>query len=167
MNTKRLTLLKLNQSHKDDIQKLYQNNKVRKYLWWIKTTIEFDLIFKEFLNCDISEHYWSLQEIKSHQIIWLFSLTKYHSEDKFEISYQLDSNYWWKGYAFEAINTIIEFVFNEYNLSIVYAETQEKNKPSVWLLQKVWMNLDWKLVRHWESQLVFSLTKRDYFNSKL
>lgn len=167
MNTKRLALLKLNKSHKKDIQELYQDNKVRKYLWWIKTDAQFVWIFQGFLNCDISEYYWSLQETSSNKIIWLLSLTKYHSENKFEISYQLNSDYWWKGYAFEAINKIIDFSFNECNLSIVYAETQEKNKPSVWLLQKVGMKLDSRLVRHWENQLVFSLTKQDYFNSKL
>ena len=166
METKRLKIRQIITSDYENIFELYQNDKVRKYLWWVKNEKEFNESFDAFIAPKDNEFYWIILDKTNESFIWFISLSQYHETNDYEISYQLNDLYWWKWYAQEALLRILEFWFTELNLAEIYAETQIKNKPSIKLWQKVWMEVEWELVRHWEKQLVFFLSRNYFFSHK-
>lgn len=54
----------------------------------------------------------------------------------FTLGYTLDSLYWSKGYASEAIQALFQFMHEEYKFKLCLAHVYEDNKRSVHLLEK-------------------------------
>lgn len=59
------------------------------------------------------------------------------NEDKYDLGYCFHSAYHSRGYAYESINALIDYVGKEYNVSIFTAGTAIGNIPSCKLLEKL------------------------------
>ena len=54
-----------------------------------------------------------------------------------EVGYDLGRNYWGKGYATEAVSTLMNYGFNELHLNRIEARVVPKNEPSITLLERL------------------------------
>ena len=68
-------------------------------------------------------------------------------EDIAEISYIFDYDYWNKGYCTETCNKLIEVVFNNLNLKMIYANTLENNINSIKVLNKLGFSYKEKILK--------------------
>ncbi|NOU71295.1 GNAT family N-acetyltransferase [Paenibacillus sp. LMG 31458] len=71
-----------------------------------------------------------------NEFIGLVSLDK-HVDGGTEVSYEFLPTWWRSGYATEVLSQVINFSFNELELSRVIAETQTANAPSCRLLEQL------------------------------
>ena len=93
----------------------------------------------------------------TEQIIGICGL--HHSEDGIEISYMLFPAYWGFGLATEAVCASLNYGFNFLKLNRIVAITQEANRSSCKLLEKIGMNYTSTLFRFGEVQCVYTLTQ--------
>jgi [ribosomal protein S5]-alanine N-acetyltransferase len=84
------------------------------------------------------QQFWFIKENKSKKIIGSFGV---HSLDEYrgsvEIGYGLSPCYWGKGYFQEAVNIVLDHIFNDLHLHRVVARTFESNQASIKGLERV------------------------------
>lgn len=84
--------------------------------------------------------WWAIHLKENNQFIGEaglnLSLTKYKSGDVF---YALHPDFWGKGYATEAVETILHFSFVDLDLHRVTAEVATENEASIKLLERLGM----------------------------
>ncbi len=158
MKTDRTIFLKLNLTDYDDLLLLYGNEKVRKYLGGIVAKDEFDKKFNNFLSAKLPECYWIIREKETCSFVGILSITKHHDQMHYEISYELNPDFWGKGYGTEVVEKGIEFTFSKLGLKELYAETQKNNIQSINLLEKIGMKFVSETERFGEKQLIYSLS---------
>ncbi len=142
-----------------DILNLRKNTHVRKYLWWPVDEWSFDLQFREMLDTQELEIYFILRNKQDQKFIWILCVTKYHWSEDYELSYEINPDFWWKGYASEWCKKVLEYAFWSLWLAEIYAETQEKNIASIRLLEKLGFTKKDRLIRFDEWQGVYFLEK--------
>ncbi|MDO4168929.1 MAG: GNAT family N-acetyltransferase [Lachnospiraceae bacterium] len=139
--------LVLRRYRKDDAQQIYQNYgsdpKVNRYITWKPCqTLEGT---KDFIEMH-------LQQYRSNQAFYGWAITfndevigsigTYHFDEEnesCELGYNIGSNYWNQGIATEAVNKVLDFLFQRVGLHKVYASFHEKNTASGRVLEKVGM----------------------------
>lgn len=62
---------------------------------------------------------------------------KYNDEDKLCIIYHLLPEYWNKGYASEAVKSVLSYGFNKLNSQKIFALINKKNTSSIKLIEKI------------------------------
>ncbi|QTD40607.1 GNAT family N-acetyltransferase [Sporosarcina sp. Te-1] len=81
---------------------------------------------------------YSIIELESNSII---GSCGYNSLDfsnaKAEIGYDISKNYWGKGYATEAVRSLVDYAFNTLKFNRIEAKVQPENKNSIKVLQKL------------------------------
>lgn len=120
---------------------------VTKYLTWKPHPDPF--YTREYLEYiatkySMGEFYdWALIEKSSQKMIGTCGFTKFdfHSNSA-EIGYVLNPAYWGKGYATEAVNSVIEFGFKKLGLVRIEAKYIEGNNASRHVMEKVGMTYE-------------------------
>ncbi|MEK3907721.1 GNAT family N-acetyltransferase [Oceanobacillus sp. FSL W7-1309] len=140
-----------------DVKKLFLNEDVRKYLGGIRDEVSISGALNSMLNPPDNAFYWVVREKQKDKFIGLVSLGLHHDGILHEISYQLLPNWWGKGYGKEAVQLIIRFALNDLKLKKIVAETQSANKSSCKLLEKLGMQLEYKVIRFGAEQAVYSI----------
>lgn len=142
IQTKRLMLRKMDKCDANSLFAIWSNPKVTKYM-----NIEGFTRIKEaeemiaFLS-DLSERgeaiRYSILKKDSNTIIGSCGFNALNFEaGSAEIGYDLDSEFWNKGYGTEAVNSLVDYAFHQLNLKIIEAKVDSKNLPSIILLQKL------------------------------
>lgn len=149
----------LQQSDYIDVERIYENEKVREFLGGIRQEDSIRVIFEEMLNANRESFYWVVREKQSDSFIGLVSLDLHHEEVYQEISYQFLPHWWGRGYASEVVAVIIDFALNELHFSKVVAETQTANKDSCKLLERLGMKLERIVFRFGAEQSIYSIKK--------
>ena len=90
---------------------------MRKFLGGIRQENSIEVLLDEMLNSSDNSIYWVIREKDTDSFMGLVSLDPHHDGIYLEISYQLLPNWWGKGYATEVVQTIINYAFNELNLT--------------------------------------------------
>ncbi|MEO1295567.1 MAG: GNAT family N-acetyltransferase [Cyanobacteria bacterium J06636_16] len=98
--------------------------------------------------------FWVIRSYQK-QFLGVISLSKHYDSEDLEVSYQLMSDAWGKGFAQEALAKIIEYSRRELKIAKILAETQTKNFRSVNLLLRSGFEEVRKLERFGESQSLF------------
>lgn len=88
--------------------------------------------------------------------------------DRVEIGFDIASDYWRRGYGFEAVGTVLRFAFERLDVNRVEAHTMRGNIASIQLLEKLGFCFEgilrqygyWKGTYH--DVRLFSLLKQDY-----
>lgn len=155
--TKRCTINRLQKSDYSDVEKIYANQEVRKFLGGIRTEDSIRVAFEEMLTSRQNSFHLAVREKQTERMIGLVSLDLHHEGVYQEISYQFLPAWWGKGYASEVISVVIHFALNELNLSTVVAEIQTANKASCQLLERVGLQLDRTLFRLRAEQALYSI----------
>jgi [ribosomal protein S5]-alanine N-acetyltransferase len=77
-----------------------------------------------------------------------------------DLGYELDQNYWGRGYATEAARALLEFGFHELRLHRIWANCIEENVASAHVLEKIGMTREgclreseWMKNRWWNTPL--------------
>jgi ribosomal-protein-alanine N-acetyltransferase len=79
---------------------------------------------------------WAVKLNSSGEYVGTVQATIYE-EGPANLGYVFGSNYWGKGYAYEACSGLIEYLFNEYQLKKLKAEVHFENIASIKLLEKL------------------------------
>ncbi|WP_144281214.1 GNAT family N-acetyltransferase [Chryseobacterium echinoideorum] len=141
LETERLSLKPINESHVEDILKIRSNEIVNRFVQRIppKTNydaLDFILTLKkrnqnnESLNWGIS--YKAQQNLIGTICLWNFSQDRKTGE----IGYELLPDFHRKGIMSEALSAVLEFGFNQLNLQEILAFTNKFNENSKGLLLK-------------------------------
>ena len=146
IETKRLLLRKPETSDVFDLQCLWRNEIVRKYLGGI---IEYKLIKEKIKSI---QNHWDdygfglcvVTAKDSKQVMGLCGL--HHSNDGVEISYMFYPKWWGKGIAREAIVAIMEYGFNNLKIKKIIAITQDANQR--WVFPHIQPKLAMKLISY-------------------
>ncbi len=69
-------------------------------------------------------------------------------EDYIEIEYAVAAQYRNRGYAMQAVERMLDYGFNEMNLSVVAAWVRSHNKESIRVLEKCSFNFEGRLRKH-------------------
>ncbi len=81
--------------------------------------------------------YWAISEKDNSKIIGTCGFNIWNKQQKrAEISYDIDFNYWNKGYATNAVSAICEFALQKMEVVRIQATVETTNKPSSRVLEK-------------------------------
>ena len=130
MKTNSLVLRKFNLKDKKELIYLLNDKTVTK---WIE--LPYPYLNKHadwWLNTGSKEKYhYALTEIVSKKLVGSLKITS-----RGEIGCWIGKEYWNKGYAFEAVQKIKEFGFNELKLNRIWAATHKENEaPQIVLIK--------------------------------
>lgn len=165
IETERLILKEIDESHVEDILKIRSNEVVNQFVKRIppKTNydaLDFILTIKkrvqnnESLNWGIS--YKNQQNLIGTICLWKFSGDRTEAE----VGYELLPEYHRKGIMSEALNAVLNYGFNELNLQTILAFTNKFNENSKGLLVKHDFVLqEGRIDKGFPENLVFSLKK--------
>ena len=157
METSRTVLSKPTAMDYDEVFALQSNQQTRQYLGGPVTKEEFPEKFKDILDAKVPESYWVVRQKETNAFIGFVSIAKYHDQIHYEVSYELDPEFWGDGYGAEIIEKVISYGFKDLSLEEIYAETQKKNAASIRLLEKVGMQLKSEVERFGEQQVVYAV----------
>jgi ribosomal-protein-alanine N-acetyltransferase len=159
METQRTLLLPLIESDFQDVQELYSSTDVRRYLGGSISKDDFPEKFREMLQATTPEMYWTVRKKQNRSFVGLVSISKYHDQMNYEISYEFRKEYWGRGLGTEVIRAVLAYAFSSLGLAELYAETQSANLASIRLLEKVGFQFLMSLKRFGEQQALYSISK--------
>jgi [ribosomal protein S5]-alanine N-acetyltransferase len=147
----------LKRSDYEDVEQLYRNHKVRKYLGGVREEASIGAVLDYMLNATKESYYWVVREKNTAEFIGLISIDQHHNGIDLEVSYQLLPKWWGAGFATEVVQHIVNYALNELKLSRVIAETQSANTSSCRLLERIGMQLEKKIYRFGAEQAIYSI----------
>ena len=141
INTKRLELKDINENHAEDILKIRSNLEINKFLKRIPPKNNYDalsfiLTIKQRVE-NKETIFWGISLKNQTNLIGTICLYRF-SEDRTEaeVGYELLPDYHRQGIMSEALQTVLNFGFNELNLNNILAFTNKFNENSKSLLLK-------------------------------
>lgn len=144
------------------LRDLWRNEQVRQFLGG---TVSEEVIEGKIVS--IQQHWekhgfgqWAVQEMDTGEIIGLCGL--HYSDEGIEISYMFFPAYWERGRATEAASASLNHGFHLLKLERIVAITQEANRSSCRLLEKVGMHHINNLWRWNATQRVYELTQGEW-----
>jgi ribosomal-protein-alanine N-acetyltransferase len=172
LNTDRLDLIEIKQSHLGDLYKLFEDENVTRYynLLPLKNEQEaqkyidwFQTRFKDKLGIR-----WGIAIKGQHYIIGTLGFNNFTKGHRANIGYDLQTKYWNKGYITEALKTVINFGFSQLEINRIEAEVMIGNVVSEKVLKKLNFQNE-GVLRQWMlwndkyyDMTMFSLLKTDY-----
>ena len=152
LNTPRCQISNLRSNDQEEVIRLYTDEITRKYLGGALNFAEAKEKVEFLLNSN--NKVYSIREKKNNRFLGLLYLNPYYDNNYIELSYELCSKYFGKGYAQEAIQALLQHLYI-LGIKEIVAETQKKNTKSIKLLKKIGFIKMKELVRFNEEQIVF------------
>ena len=154
------------------------SDEVDKYVLWKKhenvevTLKQFSSWIEDYEN--LKTYRWIVELKSTHDLIGTIDVSKrFINFSSCEIGYCYSDKYWNKGYATEALQAAIKFLFEECDVDLINAEFMENNPASGRVMQKVGMKYEGVLrsrvidKNNLRNDLIsYSITKDEYFNNK-
>jgi len=153
MKTERIIFESVSKNDFKDLVNLFTCSQVRKYLGG---ALDYNLACdkaERLIRRELSEQMWILRD-KCQKFIGIIEIGKHHDSDELEISYQLISSAWGKGFMLEAMKMVIQYMFEGQKIDKILAETQAKNLKSIALVKKLGFVEIKKLKRFGEMQIL-------------
>lgn len=140
LETERLRLISITYDDRDFIFKQFSNAIVNKYLFDAEPLVDIqgaDEIIEFYLQPEPrAQHRWVLITKEGTKI----GTCGFHcwnpAEGICDIGYDLNPDFWGKGYMHEAINKVLQFAQNEMNLKKVNARIYTENEKSIRIAEK-------------------------------
>ncbi len=140
LETKRLTLEELTESHFSDLYKLLSNENVQKY--FPKALNQEETL--EFLHEVISRYrqdgvcFWAVTLKENKTFIGICGILKQIIEGKeeFEIAYRISDIYWGRGYGTEAAKGCLDYAKDILGKKSVISLIKDVNKASIRVAEK-------------------------------
>ena len=173
LNTGRLDLIEINQNHLVDLYKIFGDENVTRFynLLPLASEKEAQILIDWFKSRfkDKSGIRWGIAFKGQKNIIGTIGFNNYTKRHRANIGYDLQTEYWNKGYITEALKTVINFGFDQLEINRIEAEVMQGNIISENVLRK----LNFKnegVLREWMfwngmhyDMTMFSLLKTDYY----
>lgn len=172
LQTERLDLVAINDSHAPGIFKLFGDERVTKYYNIVTLTEQketqkiidwFQTRFAEKAGIR-----WGISLRGSDDIIGTIGFNNYTKQHRANIGYDLQFEHWGQGYAAEALAAVINYGFTQLDINRIEAEVMQGNTASEKLLEK----MDFKkegILRGWMKwndkhydMTMFSLLRAEY-----
>lgn len=180
LETKDLILRKVK---KEDAKDAYHNwcssEVVSKYVMWTKhkNQEETEKLYEMWEQDyeDLTTYRWIVEERKTKEVIGTIDIPskKWLIYGACEIGYCYGEKYWNKGYATQALKRVIQFLFEEVEAEVIFADHMSNNPASGCVMKKSGMTYDGTLrgrtvdkdgVRN--DLVSYSITKEEYFKNK-
>lgn len=98
-----------------------------------------------------SRYTWGIELKENKKLIGAISIFNIGYQSKrVEVSYILNQSFQGKGYMYEALISIIDFIMNDLNYIRVQAKCTVDNLPSEKVMKKVNMKYEGKLMKYWK-----------------
>lgn len=147
LETERLHLKDINESHVEDIFKIRSNEIINQFVQRNSPknnydALQFILTIKERTQNN-QTFYWGISLKNEPNLIGTICLWNFSEDRKTaEIGYELLPDYHRKGIMSETLKAVLNFSFNELNLEEIVAMTNKSNESSTGLLLKYDFVLD-------------------------
>ncbi|WP_299251293.1 GNAT family protein [uncultured Cytophaga sp.] len=177
LHTERLDLIEITQEHVSDLFALFGNEKVVRFynLLPFKNESEGNRIIELFQTRFTNQTgiRWGIALKNTTAIIGTIGYNSYTTNHKATIGYDIQADFWNKGFVTEALQKVIDYGFNELQINRIEAEVMQGNFASEKVLTKLnfekegvlrdWMHWNEK---HYDMTL-FALLRKDFdINSK-
>lgn len=96
---------------------------------------------------------WAIVLKDSNKVIGVISADSSYMYNTLEIGYSISSKYWNNGYTTEAVRTIIDYLFNECNYSIIEAIIPSDNIGSIKVAEKCGMKWEATLKNRYRNKI--------------
>lgn len=139
LNLKRITIDDYNEAFTNvfNNSNIAKNTLSKKHVNPIETKNLFEYYEREYIN--LYTYRWKIELKETNELIGMIEANQnnYTKYDVLELGFCIGENYWNKGYATEAINEVIKFLFDEIDTKTIYAECFENNEACNKVLKKV------------------------------
>lgn len=141
LETERLSLKPINESHVEDILKIRSNEMVNLFVQRVSPKTNYDALdFILTIKKSVQNNetfYFGITYKNQQNLLGTICLYRF-SEDRTEaeVGYELLPDYHRKGIMSEALSAVLDFGFNELNLNEILAFTNKFNENSKGLLSK-------------------------------
>lgn len=156
IETERCTLQPVTKADRHDVHQLYASKDVRRFLGGAVDETSFQQRFDAMLMRP--DYNWIIRLKDSQSFVGAISIGPYQDGPDQEISYQVQKEFWSKGYAGEAVSSVMEYAAHTLKLPALVAETQDANEPSKKLLKKLGMHFEDTALRYGEKQAIFRIS---------
>ncbi|MCY7352391.1 MAG: GNAT family N-acetyltransferase [Cytophagaceae bacterium] len=85
---------------------------------------------------------WNVEEKASGEFIGVIGLFRLEDDTDWEIGYRFFQNFWGKGYATEALRTVIDHAFESRHVPRIVAVANPENQASYRVMEKVGMRFE-------------------------
>lgn len=142
LQTQRLLLRPIQLDDKQTLFDYRKDEETNKYQGWIPKTIGDveEFIGKLEPQLNIPESWFQMAIIEKENQVFIGDLGIHFLEEssqQVELGYTLNKKFQGKGYATEAINTVINYLFSELNKHRITASVDPENSPSFKLLERL------------------------------
>ena len=145
LKTERLTLIPLTIEHKEALFKLWSNYEVIKYTY---APIMKDISESEQRINMILEKYSEKDHTSNFTILYNGEIigtagcpTVNFQKGEYGLFYQLNQDYWGKGFGYEVAKALVNYMFTESNAKILLADAVTVNLGSIKILKKIGMEM--------------------------
>jgi ribosomal-protein-alanine N-acetyltransferase len=141
LNSDRLSFIEIKQEHLTDLFKLFGDSNVTKY--YNLKTFETEQDGQKFIDWYQKRFIeklairWGIALKGNNNIIGTIGFNNFTNNHRANIGYDLQTEYWNKGYVTEALKTIIDFGFNQLKINRIEAEVMIGNLASERILDKL------------------------------
>lgn len=141
LETPRLLLKNISSSDRDFILKQFSDDAINKYLFDaepMKDISEADELISFYTQTEPRiQHRWILTEKSSGKKIGTCGFHCWNKQEQtVELGYDLQSDFWGKGFMSEAMEIILQFAKDKMKVKKIYAHIFVDNKKSINLVQK-------------------------------
>ncbi|GKU80103.1 GNAT family N-acetyltransferase [Paenibacillus sp. L3-i20] len=140
--TERLHLRKMQMSDSSSLFKIWSDPDVTKFMnvsnFTDETQAQEMIRILDELSQENKAIRFSIIELESNEIIGTCGYNFLDFENqKAEIGYDIAKSFWGRGYASEAIRTLLEYGFSSLNMNRIEAKVEPENVNSIKLLQNL------------------------------
>lgn len=176
LQTNRLDLVEIEQKHLSDLFELFSNNDVTRY-YNIETLTKkneaqklidwFQTRFKEKLGIR-----WGIALKDESKIIGTIGFNNFTKGHRANIGFDLQKDYWNKGYITEVLNVVIDFGFSKLGINRIEGEVMQGNLISEKVLVKKGFKRE-GVLRQWMlwngnhyDMTMYSLLKKEFIRQE-
>lgn len=175
LETERLILRKYELTDSLDMYNNWGTDpKCNKYLPWElhKNIEETESIITSWIDKYNEENFnWIIELKEEKNAIGGINIVRLNKKNSIcEIGYCIGSKFWNKGYTTEALNKVLDYLFNECDLYLIEADHTKSNIASGKVMEKCRMTKECELrnraynreTKQLENLVVYSITKEEY-----
>ena len=177
LETPRLILRKITLQDSESLYKYASNKNVTKYMTW---SAHKDINETKGLVTKWTQQYeentfyhWAIALKETNEVIGLIGIAILTDNTlRAELGYWIGEEFWGQGIMTEALNKIIQFLFEKVNLNVICANHVPENPASGKVMQKANMLYEGTIKKSCllsngtiTDRVTYSITKEDYFNN--
>lgn len=173
LETERLIIRPITHDDKNEVFEYRSDKETNKYQGWIPTELSDveNFIGKISKQIDEPETWFQfiVLEKETQKIIGDLGIHFFDRENKqTEIGCTLNKKFQNKGYATEAVKTIIDYLFKELNKHRIITSIDPENKNSIRLVERIGFRKEAHFVESilidgkWVDDLIYAITEKDW-----